>query len=276
MTGSVSWQLERWIERARAAAARNDYQSANSAWRNVLIIDPDNAEAKAHLESSGSAVKAAAKQASTRPSRHPSTPPPHSSDRPSAPPSNLPRRPSGLPPRPLESGTFNRTQLLEHVRERRYEAALEILYDAQKINGTDAEITRSIALLRRRLLSSYTQEVGGLEMVPMKTGLAQKLGEDSNSVIGLVDGLATIEHIIELSPLSKLRSLKALSSMVKLGVIALRTETVLGKTDAMTEEKADSQSTQRGRDRRRSRSPRHATTLSFESPVTKDEDRSAG
>src|SRR5262249_27653479 len=94
-------------------------------------------------------------------------------------------------PVPPTHGT--RAELEQLLAERRYEEALELLFEARRLNPTAPEISRGIQLLKQRLVRRYLHQIGNLDHVPKLAASEseleeRKLEEEERELLRLVDG----------------------------------------------------------------------------------------
>jgi tetratricopeptide (TPR) repeat protein len=174
---------------------RNDIDRAIDCWREVLELDPSQAEARDYLESAGFAI---------------------------AP--RLPMEDSEIEAsRPESSGATPELERL--LRDRRYEEALKVLYAARAQSPKDQAISRSIRLLRERIAVDYAARLVNLDRVPLRGERVASgtLSGEERQVFSLVDGISSYGDIVAASAMGRLNTLRILCGFLDQGLITAST-----------------------------------------------------
>ncbi|MEZ4224868.1 MAG: hypothetical protein R3B13_28200 [Polyangiaceae bacterium] len=162
-------------------AARRE-EEAIAAWQRVLMLAPDHPQALDYLRAAGAEPE----------------------PRPLAPVIDLEER------RPKDANAW-RNQVVEAVRERRYEQALEILEAAREQNPGDPSVGKSISNLKSKLVVVYAEQLGSLDTVPTPAKDWGTKDPEALAVLGFVDGVCSYDEILDASPLGRFRSLRVLA-----------------------------------------------------------------
>jgi tetratricopeptide (TPR) repeat protein len=170
---------------------------AIECWRAVLAITPEEPRALEYLEAVGAspAMVQAAERANGR----------HDTQRINALVGELAR---------TATTDAQLADALERVRERRYEEALALLYEAHRVDPHNTEVSRSIGVIKDRLITDYRRELGAPTAVPMVVA-STDLSADERDVAALVDGVLCVEDIVEISLLGALRTYRALITLLR-------------------------------------------------------------
>jgi len=108
------------------------------------------------------------------------------------------------------------------VREHRYEEALDVLLDARSRKPHDESISRSIRLVKERLMRTYIERIGNLDRVPRATlgGIhPSSLDADTQETLQLVDGICSVDDILLASRLGQFRTLRTLLRLAETGLL---------------------------------------------------------
>ncbi len=122
---------------------------------------------------------------------------------------------------------FDKNRFLAMLRDRKFEEALDVLYRVREAAPTNASVSRSIQVLKDKLLSDYLATIGPLDLVPRKTDAAPGLlaadlpTPADNTILRLVDGIATAEDILASSSAGPFSSSRALARLVEKGILAM-------------------------------------------------------
>ncbi len=128
---------------------------------------------------------------------------------------------------------FYRRQVASLVGEKKYEEALEILIEARRLDPGDSSLSRSLSLLKQHLTTRYRTRLGLLETVVQRTTEEPPNDFDSR-VWQLIDGIATIADIIELSPVGEFRTLRGLCRLLDLKAMRLISSAEINSTSSQT------------------------------------------
>jgi tetratricopeptide (TPR) repeat protein len=197
----LSSTAEQLLERGLNLYRENRRAEAIEQWEELLRVDPNNALAKEYLES-------------TRTQESFGTP-------------ALRVVPDLEPVNQELASRRARELVLSLVKAHRFEEALQSLYHAHQAAPQDAAISRSIAVVKQRLLREYQAELGSLDGVPyrnMQITPRQGLLLESNeeALLLLVDGLLSFGDILQSSSRGTLLSSKALAGLLKKELIAVK------------------------------------------------------
>jgi hypothetical protein len=115
--------------------------------------------------------------------------------------------------RSLPRGSAARAEVVRLVRERRYEEALGLLYQARAEDPANAELQASIAQIKEFLAGAYAKKLGGLDRVAPPVPAASGRSPDEIMVARFADGISNFEDICQMSPLGRLRTLQVLIAL---------------------------------------------------------------
>lgn len=183
----------------------NEVELAVECWRRAVEVQPTNQQALDYLDAAGfQPVEApsGAQVIDISTARRILTP---------------------LPPAPNpEEAQAARMGELERLLEgKRYEEALELLLRARFQFPGDASISRGIRLLKDRLLLDYVRRLGDLEQVPIRVESNAPSTEPESEIFELVDGIASIEDILQSSRLGRFETYRCLTRLLEADAIAL-------------------------------------------------------
>ena len=172
------------------------------AWREVLELDPQNAEACDYLESAdGRSV-------------------PRESVAPEPPPAA--RRPSGRRDRVDESLEAAR----DHIASNDFEGALALLSAVAESDRLRLDLEGVVDLLRARLLAGYRERIGELNVCPALSQQVDDFGglnlpKSAGFLISLLDGNTSVTDLVSLSGMDAFEALSTLAGLVDAGVVEL-------------------------------------------------------
>jgi tetratricopeptide (TPR) repeat protein len=196
---------------------QNRKTEAIEQWHQVLALEPDNRLAKEYLEAAGAwGIEA-----------------------PGAPPLRVVRNDDPTPSKAVDAST--RESVLSLVKAHRFEDALTVLYEAHRKAPADAAVSRSIAVMKQRVLSDYQRELGSLDQVPFVQLQGEHLkrvplSPNEQELVGLVDGLVTFGDILQSSQRGELPSTKALVGLLRKGVVQVKNQSTALLTKIQTQE----------------------------------------
>lgn len=212
------------LQRGLDFYGRNEVAEAVRCWRQVLAIDSSHPAALDYLESAGVDVArvpaqqaeiidfgAARAQLSTG-----QTPPPPA--------------PTTLTPAPAApDGADIEPSLKRLLSERRYEEALDFLYAVRSRRPNDSALSRSIKLIREKLVVTYASRLGNLDHVPALTRpiAPADYSAEERQVLALVDGVSSHADIVAASPVGRLAALRLLCAELERGVLRILPATTL-------------------------------------------------
>lgn len=184
---------------------RNDVDAAVECWRRAVELDPSNQQAAEYLDAAGFEpveARTGAQVIDISTARRLLTPLPPTLSR--------------------EEKQVERTRQLEHLLEgKRYEEALDLLLRARLQSPEDPAISRGIRLIKDRLLLGYVRSLGDLTQVPIRRENAAPIVDPAASIYALVDGIASVEDILQISPFGRFETYRCLAVLLKNRVIAL-------------------------------------------------------
>lgn len=204
-TRSASSASRQLLDQGLDHYGRNDIEAAVQCWRRAVELDPSNQDALDYLDAAGFEpveARTGAQVIDISTARRLLTPLPPSLSR--------------------EEKQAERTRQLEHLLEgKRYEEALDLLLRARLQSPEDPAISRGIRLLKDRLLLGYVRSLGDLAQVPVRRETEAPVVDPAASIYALVDGIASVEDILQISPFGRFESYRVLAVLLKNGVIAL-------------------------------------------------------
>ncbi|WP_242515318.1 TRP-like protein [Sorangium cellulosum] len=112
--------------------------------------------------------------------------------------------------RALPKGAPVRDEVVRLVREKRYEEALAVLYQARSESPGDRELQASIERIKEFLAGAYAKRLGGLDKVAGPIPMSAGRSPDALLVARYVDGSSTFDDIAQMCPLGRLRTLQVL------------------------------------------------------------------
>lgn len=178
---------------------RNEVDLAVRCWREVILLDPNQPDARDYLESAGVAISPPAMSAEVEVGAE------------------------------REDSAMVATPELERLlRERRYEDALKILYSARAASPKDQAISRSIRLLRERIAVDYASRLVNLDRVPARGERISGalLSSEERQVLSLIDGISSYGDIVAASPMGRLNTLRMLCSFLDTGLVTASSPSV--------------------------------------------------
>jgi hypothetical protein len=162
------------------------------AWRGVLTLAPENAEALDYIQSADRRT----------------SPRPEDGDR----------------------GVSALQAVVAEARElgarKEYESALELLLGAADSSLINLELDASIELVRSRLLKQYRESVGDLESVPVLGKDPTKLTEfnlppDVGFILSMVDGATSVTDLISLSGMDVFDVLRTVKGLIDKEIVRM-------------------------------------------------------
>lgn len=164
-------RIARLLQQGLDHYGRNEISEAVRCWKQVLTLAPDNAVARDYLEAAG--IDCDPKTTGTRPTLRDAEIIDFGSARANL--AGAEARADGSPPgvRSVSPRDSFKAEVAQLLRERRYQSALELLYTASERHPEDAEIARSIELLRDRL-ELQTQRPSQSNGAPPSIGAASR------------------------------------------------------------------------------------------------------
>jgi len=114
-------------------------------------------------------------------------------------------------------------QIAALLWEKRYEEALDLLYDARWHSPDAAEIPRGINLLKERLVRRYVEELGDLDAIPsIAPGVNRatiEIADEERALLHLIDGISSFTDIAHQSRLGRFETYRALARVVREGIV---------------------------------------------------------
>ncbi len=189
---------------------RGDVDSAVRCWTEVLELNPNQEQARDYLDAAGVSENSPNAEVIDIDSLRERAG--LSSDR--------PRRTLSQDPGPLLlPGGQPSPELERMLKQRRYDDALALLYAARAKHPQDASISRSIRLLRERLILSYAERLTTLDHVPTVAADfdRSRLSSEQRQVLSFVDGISTFGDIAAANASGQLLTLRVLSDLQDAG-----------------------------------------------------------
>jgi tetratricopeptide (TPR) repeat protein len=106
-----------------------------------------------------------------------------------------------------------RAEVVRLVRDKHYESALALLYQARAETPDDRQLQASIQQIKQFLVGAYAKRLGGLDKVASPVPIAAGRSPDAMLVRRYVDGFATFGDISQTCPLGQLRTLQLLVAL---------------------------------------------------------------
>lgn len=183
--GAAGDEVDALLEQGLQLYGRGEEAGAIAAWRSALELDPSNPQALDYLDAAGVRLDDAS--------------------------NNGPGNSAAIG-RELISSAVDKQAVLDAVRERDYDRALRLLYDARQAHPEDASISRSIRHIKEHLIREMAEQLGDLDRVPeVHEVQVSATDQEASLVARLVDGIATLGDIVEVSPLGRYRTLHVLT-----------------------------------------------------------------
>lgn len=196
-------EIDALLEAGLKAYGNSDSETAARCWRRVLELQPNNAQAKDFLITAGFELTAATTQSASAT---------HEAHEGSGPRGELRARVESL------------------LKERKLEQALDELDRSRTRFPDDPSISRSIRLLRDRLVLEYGKRLGKLDDVPCLAVSRESIGRarptsEELALVKLVDGIASLGDIVRGSQFGRFETYRAFVRFVERGWIQLRAPT---------------------------------------------------
>lgn len=224
------WQrLDELLERGLDYYGRQLVAEAIQCWREVLYLSPGHRLALEYLEAAGAPPEpgdAADNLSSPKPTPavgRASTK--DESPRPASRGGRDEKARASTDEQPLSLESLS-TLTVELIRERKFEEALALLYTAHGEAPRDPSISRSISVVKQRLLKEYRTELGDPSRVPALAydeALIEELplSEDERELVPLIDGIIALEDVLQSCGLGALQAHRALAQLIRRRVIVL-------------------------------------------------------
>ncbi len=196
-------EIDALLEAGLKAYGNSDSDTAARCWRRVLELQPTNAQAKDFLITAGFELSGATAQAASA-------------------------------AQDAQQGSGPRGELRARVetllQERKLEQALDELDRSRTRFPDDPSISRSIRLLRDRLVLEYGKRLGKLDDVPClavsREAIARaRPASEELALVKLVDGIASLGDIVRGSQFGRFETYRAFVRFVERGWIQLRAPT---------------------------------------------------
>jgi hypothetical protein len=225
------WQrLDDLLERGLDFYGRQLVAEAIQCWREVLYLSPDHRLALEYLEAAGATGDG--EPGSTSPTSERESPrtrtSPNVEGSQGASTSPRPDSNAGSSAPSIESLA---TLAVELIRERRLEEALTLLHTAHGEAPKDQSISRSINVVKQRLLREYRNEVGDLSHVPhlrfddvMMESLP--LSDDEREVVRLIDGILALEDIVQSAGVGALQIYRVIAQLRRRNIVSLKSSSI--------------------------------------------------
>ncbi len=173
-------RVETLLEEGLELYGRGLEERAIAAWREALSLRPDSVRARDYLEAAGAL------------SEHPPEP--------TWEPSNA----------EVTESQRVRREVLQLVRDKRYDDALRVLYADRLRRPDDPALTRSIQHLKAKVVEDSILRLGDMSRAPAPVRDLGTLDPETRLVARLADGIASLADIAESAPLGRERTLRAL------------------------------------------------------------------
>ncbi len=108
-----------------------------------------------------------------------------------------------------------RAEVIDLVRTKNYDRALEVLFVLRALVPDDAQVSASIQQIKGFLVARLARQLGGLDSIapPIPQGAART--PETLVVARLVDGIASIDDVCKTSPFGQLQTLKILHALYR-------------------------------------------------------------
>jgi len=106
-----------------------------------------------------------------------------------------------------------RSEVLQLLKEKRYEDALQLLYWARSKLPGHAELQRSVEQVKELLVGSYAKRLGGLDKLAEPLTTKPKRSPDFLLISRYIDGVSTYGDLAQICPLGRLRTLQLLTEL---------------------------------------------------------------
>ena len=106
-----------------------------------------------------------------------------------------------------------RADVLVLLREKRYEDALAMLYQARAESPGSAELQKSIDQIKQFLIGAYAKRLGGLDQIAKPIPPSAGRSPDVVLLSRYIDGKSTFGDVAQMSPLGQLRTLQVLIAL---------------------------------------------------------------
>lgn len=240
------WQrLDELLERGLDYYGRQLVAEAIQCWREVLYLSPGHRLALEYLEAAGASPEPGDELAASPPPR-PSVGRARTKDDSARSSSRDGKDEPGraaTEEQPLSLESLS-TLTVELIRERKFEEALALLYTAHGEAPRDPSISRSISVVKQRLLREYRTELGDPSQVPAlaydETLIEElPLSEDERELVPLIDGIVALEDVLQSCGLGALQAHRALAQLIRRRVIVLAPAAEKAATAADRADRAD-------------------------------------
>jgi tetratricopeptide (TPR) repeat protein len=177
---------ETLVEQGLEAYGLGQEARAAALWQQALESNPEDERAREYLEIAADAGEARAANA---------TPAPRDLRTPVA--------------------ALDRYGVLDAVRRRDFERALELLYEARAKEPEDESVSLSIHHVKKKLSARYRRRIGDLDAIAAPTGRQKgSLAPEWATVLKLVDGITTFGDVLRASPLGRFETKRVLSQLL--------------------------------------------------------------
>jgi tetratricopeptide (TPR) repeat protein len=200
--------VEALLEAGLKAYGNNDATTAARCWRRVLELQPENEQAKDFLLTAGLELS------EPRPAQEP-------------PLAQVLHLDPGRHAHADDPRAALRARVEKLVKHRQLEEALDELDRARSMFPEDASISRSVRLLRDRLVFEYSKRLGRLDDIPRLKQPREVIAQQRPSIeelalIKLIDGIASLGDLVRGSQLGRFETYRAFVRFVERGWIDFR------------------------------------------------------
>jgi tetratricopeptide (TPR) repeat protein len=194
------------LEAGLKAYGNNDSETAARCWRRVLEMQPDNGQAKDFLITAGFELASPLAQVVDLGEARQ-------------------QRAEDSDPRAALRARVERL-----VQERKLEAALDELDRARPRFPDDPSISRSVRLLRDRLVFEYAKTLGRLDDVPHLLASREAIAKlrpppEELALVKLIDGIASLGDLVRGSQLGRFETFRTFVRFLERGWIQMRAAT---------------------------------------------------
>lgn len=189
-------EIARLLQQGLDAYGEGDTAEAIEAWRGVLSLDPDNAEALDFIET-----------ADCR--KHPPLAEDRGGDR----------------------VAVTQKQVIEEARrlitERQFEESFELLQRAAETGEFSLDLEATVELVRANLFTIYRKSIGDLKRVPSLAADRSEitkfnLPSDAGFLLSLVDGVMDLESLLTVSGMDAFQALRITKNLIEVGIVRMQ------------------------------------------------------
>jgi tetratricopeptide (TPR) repeat protein len=189
-------EIARLLRQGLDAYGDGNVAEAIEAWRGVLSLDPENAEALDFIETADGR-------------KHP----PPAEDR------------GG------DRSAVAQQQVIEEARrliaERQFEESFELLQRAAETGEFSLDLEATVELVRANLFTIYRRSIGDLKGVPSLAADRSEitkfnLAPDAGFLLSLVDGVMDLESLVTVSGMDAFEALRTTKNLIEVGIVRMQ------------------------------------------------------